>query len=67
MNLRHQTSILTKQKRGGITHAFRYSFFVRVILICVLLMGLMVLTIGTYQGTENLMAFADNMYIWWNT
>ena len=59
MNERHQTSTLTKQHVGGCTHTLRYSFFVRVLCMCVALVGLMVLTIGTYQGTENLIGFLN--------
>ena len=57
MSLRHQTSTPTKQKRGGLLHTLRYNFYVRVAWMCIALIALMAVTIGTYQGTENLMAF----------
>jgi len=59
MRLRHQTSNLTKQKRGGYTHTLRYSFFFRVLWIVIALTALMAVTIGTYQGTENLIGFLN--------
>ena len=55
MNLRHQTSILTKQNRGGLLHTLRYNFWMRVAWICIALWALMVVTIVSYQGTESLM------------
>ena len=67
MSLRHQTSNLTKQKRGGLPHTLQYNFYVRVAWMCIALIALMAVTIGTYQGTENLMYFLANHSIWWNT
>ena len=55
MSLKHQTSDLTKQKRGGYIHTLRYNFYVRVAWMCIALIALMAVTICTYQGTENLM------------
>ena len=55
MSLRHQITILTKQKRGGWVHTLRYNFWMRVAWICITLWALMAVTIVSYQGTENLM------------
>jgi len=60
MIVRHQTSHLTKHGGGGIYHTIRYSFLARLMLIVAALTVLMVLTIGTNQGTENLMASCAN-------
>ena len=54
MSLSRQTPTLTKHYRGGVLHTLRYSFFVRVLWIVIVLIALMAVTIGTYQGTENL-------------
>jgi len=56
---KHQTSRLTKHGRGGVWHAIRYSFLARLMWIVIALTVLMVLTIGTYQGTETLMYTFD--------
>ena len=54
MSLRHQRSNLTNEKRGGLLHTLQYNFYVRVAWICIALVALMLVTIGTYQGTESL-------------
>ena len=59
MSLRHQTSTPTNKQGGGYTHTLRYSFLFRVVCMCVALVVLMVLTIDTYQGTENLIGFLN--------
>ena len=59
MSLRHQTSILTKQKVGGHTRALRYSFLWRVAWMVIALTALMAVTICTYQGTENLIGWVS--------
>jgi len=61
MILRHQTSRLTKQKIGGYTHTLRYSFFARVAWITISIVALMAVTICTYQGTENLIAWVGSI------
>ena len=61
MSLRHQTSNLTKHNRGGLLHTLQYNFYVRVAWMCIALIALMAVTIGTYQGTENLI---DILNIW---
>ena len=61
MSLRHQTSILTKQKVGGYTHTLRYSFFVRMVIIAILLAIAMVLTIGTDLKTQSLFIVLSSM------
>ena len=40
-----------------LTHTLRYSFFARVAYMCVLFTMILAVTIGTYQGTENLMGW----------
>ena len=67
MSLRHQTSTLTKQKRGGCIHTLQYNFYVRVAWMCIALIALMAVTIGTYQGTENLIDLLPQWFTRWNT
>jgi hypothetical protein len=63
MSLRHQTSILTKEYRGGYTHTLRHSFFFRVLYMCIVLIALMAVTISSYQGTENLIGWVSQLGI----
>ena len=67
MSLRHQTSHLTKHNRGGLLHTLRYNFYVRVAWICIALIALMAVTIGTYQGTESLIDLLPQWLTRWNT
>ena len=61
MTLRHQTSNLTKYHRAGHTHALRYSFLWRVVWMVIALTALMAVTISTYQGTENLIGWVNQL------
>ena len=63
MTLTHQTSNLTKHNRGGYTHTLRYSFLFRVVWMVIALVALMAVTIGTYQGTENLIGWVSQWSI----
>ena len=65
--LRHHMCSLTKQKRGGLLPTLRYNFWMRVAWICIALWALMVVTITSYQGTENLMYLLDNSIYGGNT
>jgi len=57
MILRRQRSNLTNETMGGYTHTLRYSFLFRVAWIVISMIALMAVTICTYQGTENLIAW----------
>ena len=60
MSLTHQTSNLTKYSR--VRYAMRYlhySFLFRVMWMVIALAALMAVTIGTYQGTENLIGWVS--------
>ena len=59
MSLRHQTSTLTNEHRGGYTHTLCHSFSFRVVCMVIALTAIMAVTIGTYQGTENLIGFLN--------
>ena len=59
MSLTHQTSNLTNEHGGGYTHTLRYSFLFRVVWMLIALTALMAVTIGTYQGTENLIGWVS--------
>jgi len=59
--LRRQTSTTTKKTMGGYTHTLRYSFFARVAWIVISMIALMAVTICTYQGTENLIAWVGGI------
>ena len=63
MTLTYHTSILTKQKRGGVLHTLQYNFYVRVAWMCIALIALMAVTIGTYQGTESLIHLLDHTLV----
>lgn len=63
MSLRHQTSNLTNEHRGGLPHALRYSLLFRVLYIWIVLVALMAVTICTYQGTENLIGWVSQLGI----
>ena len=67
MSERRQTSNLTKQKRGGVLHTLQYNFYVRVAWMCIALIALMAVTIGTYQGTESLIDLLPQWLTRWNT
>ena len=64
-DIRHHTSSVTKQKRGSVLHTLLHNFYVRVAWMCIALIALMVVTIGTYEGTESLiyLLFHNNIIL----
>ena len=61
MSLTHQTSTLTNEHRGGYTHTLRHSFLFRAVWMVIALTALMAVTICTYQGTENLIGWVNQL------
>ena len=61
MSLSRQISNLTRELPGGYTHTLRYSFFAHVLWIVIALIALMAVTICTYQGTENLIGWVNQL------
>jgi len=61
MILRPQTSTTTNETMGGYTHTLRHSFLFRVVWIMLSMVALAAVTICTYQGTENVIAWVGTI------